>query len=217
MPLGAGLRTLPNGVQRVRFASDYGLLGGVVARWRFAPEIALQLEAVGTSRRFRRTYSYPIRQRTETMTVQQVCAEFPLLIQYHRNIFYAEAGVLTSLAVRSTFEVRVNGPTQQETLAGPLPDAQRNGSAAVLGLGIEIPEGIWLGIRYQHGLRALSPEAPATEPVGPEGASNNYRLNGDRLTPVTFQLSAGYVLHPFGQPNNKPLAYRKKKSGKKKR
>ncbi len=208
MPQGSGLRTLPFGAQRVAYSSSYGILGGGVARYELIPELAVQTELMVTTRGFTREYFFPNRQQVSIFKVQQICLEIPLLAQYHAGAFFVEGGLTGNLAIRTTYEKNDSQPSQQSSKSGTLFDAKKTGLSATIGVGIELPEGVFFDIRYLHGLTRYG-EAPPNPPT------DDILLNGENLTPLALQASVGYLFRPSGNQHGKPLT--QSKSRKKRR
>jgi Outer membrane protein beta-barrel domain len=203
MPQGSGLRTLPFGAQRVAFSSTYGALGGGVARYEFGPELALQTELSVSTRGFTREYYFLSRQQVSTFKVRQICLELPLLVQYHASAFFVEGGLTANLALRSTYEQVVSNPQAQSTRSGTLFDASKTGISATIGVGVELPEGVFFDLRYLHGLTAMG-EAPPTPPT------EDIRMEGQNLMPLALQASVGYLFRPPATSHGKPLTQMKK-------
>lgn len=202
MPTGSGLRSLPPGGKVVTFQSRYGFLGGAVFSFRFLPEWAISTEALVSTRGFKRSYTFPLTQREEELQVRQICLDLPVLAHYNYNQFYAELGLVNTIALRSNYKQQVIFPDDKIQTSGTLADARRFGLSAAVGAGVETVEGYFFGARFLYGLSKLG-QAPAT--------TAEATMTGQQLTSYSIQLGGGYIFGHQAPATAGPLKHAKKK------
>lgn len=202
MPTGSGLRSLPPGGKIVTFQSRYGVLGGAIVNFRFTPALAASLEALVSTRGFKRAYSFPLTQRDESIQVRQVCLDVPVFAHYNFQQFYGELGLVNTIVLRTNYAQQVVLTDDRIETNGSLPDANRFGISAAVGAGLETIDGYMFGARFLYGLSKLG-----QEPV-PDAAA---ALSGQKLTNLALQLSLGYIFGHQAPETGGPLKHAKLK------
>ncbi len=160
------------------FTRSYDLrvnpVGGALVNYRFTPELSIQAEALYAPRGTDIQEELGAKRQKIEFKIGYV--DIPLLIKYNAKIFYVEAGGVASLMTNAKQDFEID---QQD---GPIADVNPLDIGYALGLGIEMPQGGFFGVRYVRGIGAL-------------GKGGSALMRDELLENTAIQLTGGFIFN----------------------